>query len=256
MWRSLALLGLVAVLCQGLIALRCGPTIDTCVVDGDCGGVQVCSSSSCVPPGCQSNGDCTVGEWCINRRCQPQGSCFGTSCPNKSQDCKQSLDCNIDEDCINNVCQKKAGRCAGSQDCQSNQDCINGSCKYQAGFCGSRLDCLVTQLCVNGRCQESQGPEPSLPDASAPDTSTDPCGGFCLPSEACVMGRCEKKTPGGACFSERDCTSVAPSCQQFGSDCLLNSGKSICLNGKCVPEGERLVPSARCTTDATGGRCG
>lgn len=214
-----------------------------CTIDDDCGALQRCENSLCLPDtdACRTDGDCDEGNFCDDEgRCTPSAECspsvpcarpdhvcdFRGSCvpaPPTGQ-CNNADDCVGDELCIEGVCTDPNEACEFDFQCGAGKSCVNGECVIIG--CGSNNDCPNGSTCSTGFC---------LPTPNQCTTSAD-----CSNGDLCVGGRClaDCRDNAAACSALEVCGTdgfcrpdVAPSAFCSGDgDC---AGGAVCRSGVC-----------------------
>jgi uncharacterized protein (TIGR03382 family) len=220
------------------LAGQCVPR-QTCTIDIDCPGDDVCLSGTCFPAGCYpSSPQCsTTGQLCL------QASCKANPClQNGANKCP-----------ANQFCRTTDGQCASACSgvtCQSGEQCIDGTCRKDP--CAG-VKCAAGKACVNGTCVDEQCNQTTackhgrICRTDLQRCADDPCAGVTCPDpqQVCQLGQC-----------------VAPPKCTFDKDC---PGTAICVSGACITptcngttgckQGEVCVNGTCATDPCTGVTC-
>jgi hypothetical protein len=211
MKRTLLILA-VAVL-AGLAGCSEESTNQSCSVDTECPGTQVCLNGTCSTVSCENSGDCATSQICLDQTgvCAA-AECGCADCP----DCPEGFDC-LSGQCVSNSCEGAGCPCTDDTQCIADHMCENGECI----------------LCPPGTCEEPSG-----------CTVTG-----CNPGEVCdeATGECQSASASGACQActkDEECGGGGWSCLPVGGEqvCLSPCGTSddcatgwTCWGGACTP---------------------
>lgn len=185
-------------------------------VNGDCGCVPGTKydivSNSCIPIGCENDGQCGTCSICVSGQCQP------VVCP-------PDYKC-VNGECIYWPCQDVS--CNNGGDCGKNCGCLNGEC----------VPCYLLEC--TGECAQALGCKCN------PDTDkcepVDNCGEYCDGSTPCLGSNC-------TCYNNR-CTSCSNF--PCPDDCAnhYNCGCSetnTCEGGKACTDDLKLTKKQDCS---------
>lgn len=213
-----------------LLATSCTFKVDSgpesCSVDDDCPGDQVCKVGSGTCVNCTGDNHCaddkvcnTVSHTCVecidNEQC-PEGRCHSEK--HKCVQCVDNGDCEMGAcDPSSNTCTE----CGNDGDCDDIDNCTEDACS--AGQCvhtavPDGLDCDTDSSCTEGTCVAGECTIEYMPDQTDCDD-----GDECTKNDRCVSGECIG-------MKMMDCTGQCdpPDCDD-GEECT----EDICIDGEC-----------------------
>lgn len=226
-----------------------------CVVDWDCKDVGICKDYKCVTvESCNEEDVCEKGvcllaknicvECTDDKHCPEQNICIDFQCIPLPLKCNQETPCPP-----NKICDGSKGICV---ECVSSEDCPVGSfCKYPE--CKPWVCIPHMSFCQHGyqiTCSEDGGEYKSTKNCDDGDP--------CTVGDACIGNKCVKTKPLD-CDDNNPCTtdSCIPNAgcyhENFEGSCDDQNPCTVgdkCVNGVCVPSGEKLCDDANpCTQD-------
>jgi dipeptidyl aminopeptidase/acylaminoacyl peptidase len=88
-----------------------------CVVDQDCGAIEVCCGGACFIPPCLYDSDCDDSDICTDDTCYPCSGCESVFDPDNDPSCEEPA-------CL-----------AAGEPCSSGEECCSGGCHLAQGVC-------------------------------------------------------------------------------------------------------------------------
>ncbi len=211
----------------------CYPPQGTCNADGDCYGRRICVDHQCVAPECTPNNPCPDGETCENGRCIAIGP-----------ECTGSWDCAYGEQCIDGVCVWQnvyycgdfGGECFPMS--EDGRGCPDG---WQEIFIAYADDpdlipeefmlCEDYEVCcepIEDECDNCDLTYYEPVCGMDGQTYINECFANCNNIEILYWGACEQ----AECSDDRPCPP-----------------NSVCVDGVCVPVGDRCETDSDCPDD-------
>lgn len=181
---------------QLCIENECVDVGETCTLDRECPGGQVCLNAECTVV-CATTDDCAAGDVCIGSFCRPQ------------EDCSTSDDCDAGSHCVSARCLPD---CRGSDTCDdAAASCeADGFCRptwEPEPFCTMDSDCASGRVCREGVCRTPcatmMDSECMAIDSQLPLCRASAGGDFlCFSMSDLVTPECDPSRP---CSGDRDC---------------------------------------------------
>jgi hypothetical protein len=233
-----------------------------CIVDAGCKSNPPCALGVCDQSGvcafqpqegaCDDGSQCTVGDFCSGGKCKAG---------------PDDLDCSDDNDCTTESCDPVAGcssapntlPCDDGDPCTKGDACSQGSCSP-----GSPNLCDDKNYCTTDWCEAGVGchNDPVWDGTMCDDEN------LCTTGDKCLAGKCAPGVP-AKCGDTNPCTvdtcNPATGCsnEKAADSTPCDDGDACtqadyCLDGKCIPSGEKDCNDFNsCTVDScgAGGAC-